>query len=151
MMSFNSSGILSRGIHFWQDSNMAGFSFGGIQVRWDSYSAGFIFGEIHFRRDSVLAGFVFSGIHFGGISSGGLWNGGILSYSPKKKYFVIDICVSFNEQWALELWMKNDTVAFVMLLYYSAIKNTAACSWHRYPTKVFWNSCVVASTTIVLW
>ena len=66
MMSFNSSGILSRGIHFWQDSNMAGFSFGGIQVRWDSYSAGFIFGEIHFRRDSVLAGFVFSGIHIGG-------------------------------------------------------------------------------------
>ena len=42
----------------------------------------------------------------------------------KKKYFVIDICVSFNEQWALELWMKNDTVAFVMLLYYSAIKKT---------------------------
>ena len=83
MMSFNSSGILSRGINFWQDSNMAGFSFGGIQVRWDSYSAGFIFGEIHFRRDSVLAGFVFSGIHIGGISSGELWNGGILSYSPK--------------------------------------------------------------------
>ena len=81
MMSFNSSGILSRGIHFWQDSYMAGFSFGGIQVRWDSYSAGFIFGEIHFRRDSVLAGFVFSGIHFGGISSGGIWNDGILSYS----------------------------------------------------------------------
>ena len=60
---------------------MARFSFGGIQVRWDSYSADLIFGEIHFRRDSVLAGIVFIGIHFGGISTGGLWNGGILSYS----------------------------------------------------------------------
>ena len=59
---------------------MAGFGFGGIQVWWDSYSAGFIFGEIHFRRDSILAGFVFSGSHFGGISSSGLWNSGILSY-----------------------------------------------------------------------
>ena len=70
---------------------MARFSFGGIQVRWDSYSAGFIFGEIHFRRDSVLAGFVFSGIHFGGISSGGLWNGGILSYSPPLTYYMMSL------------------------------------------------------------
>ena len=38
MISFNFSGILSRGIHFWQDSNMAGFGFGGIQVWWNSYS-----------------------------------------------------------------------------------------------------------------
>ena len=60
---------------------MAEFTFDGIQIWRDSCLAGFIFGEFHFKRDSFLAGFVFSGIHFGGISSGGLGNDGILSYS----------------------------------------------------------------------